>query len=176
MFTPHKSNCLRAISKAIIVGCAPLLSSCPERPPEITVPNNRVQYFLAHEFSRMTSQQRYQDFMERELRAEFTEQEFVSYMEANDAECERDPQKKIMYCRYIDFKVVPRASDLLKTMNAVSYFCFWALPPADRPKVNFYQAGAGSISELPASRAEFARSRNIPICRSLLLKFRGIEK
>jgi|GEM_PF-4512692 hypothetical protein len=167
---------MKIIHLKIAFICSLLLAACAEKPPEITAPNNRIQYFLARESHRMTSQQKYQEFIERELGSYFHENDFVAYIGANEAECDRDPENNILYCVYVDFKVVPRDSDLWKTMNAVSYFCFWVLPPADRPTVRFSQVGAGSVAEFPTNRAGFARAHNFPGCRARLLKFQGYEK
>lgn len=177
-----------------------LLSGCTRDPsPAITRPDNRIQYFLAQGIYLLSGEFRerfrkemgrhpsgeegweisaktFHEFMTRELGRGFTEGDFVAYMEANEAECARDPQNGIMYCRYIDFKEVPEPVDLLKTYSAVSYYCFWALPPADKPLLRALQAGAGSVKEFPASRAEFSRTRDIAGCRALLLKFHGVEK
>lgn len=159
----------------IIMACALMLGGCmTDRGPPITRPDNRIQQFLGNERFHMTSREKYQEFIERELGAGFTEQDFVAYMEANEADCARDPVNQIMYCRYVKFAIVPQGFDISKRQNSANTYCFWAMPPSDRPTVNFHQADADTVSEFPADRREFARSR--PGCRQLLLRFHGWDR
>lgn len=166
----------RQVWMAMIVVISLPLLSCAKTPPKITQPNNRIQYFIAHEFNKMTSQSKYQEFVERELGSGFTEGDFVNYMSSNEAECERDKFNGIMYCRYIDFKFAPSGPGLFDAYNAVSYFCFWALPPSDHPTVKFRQAGASSVSEFPINRNDLVLTRNLPGCRVLLRQEHGVER
>lgn len=169
-----RSGVLLAAGIAVLIVWA--LAACQRQWPEIIAPDNRIQHFIGQVKPLMRSQEKYQEFIEHELGNGFTEQDFATYMERNDAECARDIKNEIMYCRYIDFKMMPRPSDISKSFIFVRYYCFWVLPPAERPTARFSQAGAKSAAELPTDRHEYARAHNIPGYRELLPRWIGAEK
>lgn len=154
----------------LLTGCelvSYLLTGPPPAPP-ITIANNRIEQFLYRE----PGYKNIQAFVERELGTHFSEEDFVRYMEANEAECERDPIDTLMYCRYVSFKFGRSPWDIYKTFNAVSVYCFWARPAAGRPDLDVYQPGADRVDEFPTDRREYARSVKLADCWTLLNRWR----
>lgn len=166
---PYSKGC---VCRLMTVLCALALGGCAEEPPEITRPNNRIQHFLAKQFHRMTSQQKYQEFIETEIGSGFTENDFAYYMEKNEAECEVDsPPYAGVYCMYIDFKVIYA---IRRHMKYYTVFCFWVHPSQGREVARFRQVHGASLKEFPTVRRQFSKTMNIPGCKTLLENSGGI--
>lgn len=157
--------------------CVVALAACTQEPPEITRPNNRIQYFIGKKFSHMTSQEKYQDFIEHELGSFFSENDFIEYMTRNEAECNRSSLNNIVYCQYIDFKSMPYGRGAGGIDRYYMPFCFAVIPSPDRTIVSFRAMIGRLIPSFPTlDRREFARQQGVPDCRTLWLKEHGVEK
>ena len=168
-------------SAAIILFCsiAAIVSACTHATPDATWPKNRIEYFITNIFPHMSSETKYQNFIAGELGSKFTEDDFVGYMTENGSECSRDAANDTVYCMYITFGRGIDLSDPWKSADYSNFWCFWSIPPVDRPTVRFRFSGSyiGIGRDFPGqSQHDFAEKHHVPSCRTLLLKMYGAEK
>jgi hypothetical protein len=101
---------------------------------DIDGPNHRINYFIAEKSMHMRSQEYYQKFIEQELGANFTVDDFVRYMDRSGAVCEQDPDNKITYCMYSTFGwMIDYDHPLTSEVEVAGLWCFWSIPKAAPP-------------------------------------------
>lgn len=159
----------------LLLVCALILSSCAK--DQVGTSSDRIRHFIANEFHRMASQQKYMEFIEREIGAGFTEHDFIHYMEDNGAECDRDAGNGVVYCRYILFGKMVSPRSLWESIDIADFWCFWSIPPAEAPTVRFSKAWFAEGRDFPAQTTkEYARSHRVSSCKDFLFRFNGAEK
>lgn len=155
------------LRQGLAIACTVLVAGCPETRSYMATSNNRIQYYLDREVYRLKSKNRFQEFISRDLGSEFSDQDFVVYMEDNEATCKRYNTTSYISCKYLDFKETIIPFDSKWNSKQYLVFCFWKLPSKNKPLVKGRQISAHIIQEWPSiRRQDFALAANVPDCPS----------
>lgn len=145
------------------------LGGCPvaQLSPNTGHPNKRLHYYLTKYVDTAPRGKEFESFIKSELGEYFSVDDYMAYMEENDASCKIDIG--IAVCKYVEFRSMSGPGIDKKYNKQFHTFCFWSIHvPGEIPRLYDRQVAMNLLDEWPSvDRKAFSMSVGVPDCPPL---------